>query len=152
MVTIEIAGYELDPDRFYDSRTHMWVELREGDERARVGIDPLGRETSGDVVALSLSAPGTQLRRGGAFGDLEAAKFVGPLISPVTGTVLSVNDEVLAQPALLNGVPARHWLVEIVLEPSAAGELGGLLTGEEDLGPWFAAEVQRFRTQGAIAE
>lgn len=151
MVRIEIAGYELVADRLYDQGTHMWVELRDGD-RARVGMDPLGRETSGDVVALSLAAPGAQLRRGEAFGDLEAAKFVGPLLSPVTGVVARVNDEVLAAPGLLNGDPGRHWLVELDLDPAAAGELDQLLTGEDVLAPWFTAEVQRFRTQGAIAE
>jgi len=117
-----------------------------------VGMDPLGRETSGDVVALSLAPPGTELRRGEAFGDLEAAKFVGPLLSPVTGVVARVNDEVLAAPGLLNHDPERHWLVELDLDPSAVGELDELLTGEDALEPWFAAEVQRFRTQGAIAE
>lgn len=152
MVTIEIAGYELDPDRLYDARTHMWVELQEAGESARVGMDPLGQETSGDVVALSLAPPGAQLLRGETFGDLEAAKFVGPLISPVSGMVALVNDEVLGQPGLLNGAAGRHWLVEIALAPSARDELGELLTGADVLEPWFTAEVKRFRTQGAIAE
>lgn len=159
MVTFEIAGYELVADRLYDARTHMWVELQprclnqpHPPCRGRVGLDPLGRETSGDVVALSLEPWGTELRRGEPFGDLEAAKFVGPLISPVTGTMSAVNANVLADPGVLNADRLGLWLVEIALEPSASAELDELLTGESALGPWFEAEVQRFRTQGAIAE
>lgn len=151
MVSFDVAGYELYGDRHYDPGTHMWVLLQDGG-RARIGLDPLGRETSGDVVALSLHAPDTPVERGGPFGDLEAAKFVGPLISPVSGVIAVGNPAVLADPGLLNEDPATHWLAEIALDPAAAAELDELLLGEERVAPWFAAEVERFRTQGAIAE
>lgn len=151
MVTFDVAGYELHGDRLYDPGTHMWVALGEGSS-ARIGIDPLGRETSGDVVALSLHAPPAQIARGGPFGDLEAAKFVGPLISPVSGTMTAGNPDVLADPGLLNSDPGVHWLVELELDPAAASELDDLLRGEEQVAPWFEAEVARFRKQGAIAE
>lgn len=150
MVTFDVAGYELYGDRLYDPATHMWVRL-EG-SRARVGLDPLGRETSGDVVALSLEPAGTRIERGRPFGDLEAAKFVGPLVSPLSGTMTAGNPDVLADPGLLNTDPATHWLVELALDPARAAELDELLQGEERVAPWFAAEVQRFRTQGAIAQ
>jgi glycine cleavage system H protein len=152
MVTFEVAGYELVADRAYDPATHMWVELDRARRSARVGLDPLGRETSGDVVALSLHAPGTAVRRGEAFGDLEAAKFVGPLSSPVSGVIAARSEAVLAEPWLLNHDAAGQWLVEIELDPAAHGELDELLTGEPALREWFAAEVERFRRQGAIAE
>lgn len=149
-MSIEIAGYELHLDRLYDPATHMWVELHE--DRARIGLDPLGSETSGDIVALSLVEPGTTVRQGQSMGDLEAAKFVGPLVSPVTGTVEEVNRDVLLEPALLNSDPAANWLVVVALDPSTSHELDAFLSGAEQLHPWFTAEVDRFRTQGAIAE
>lgn len=156
MLTLEVAGYRLAPHRLYDPQTHMWVELRGHDsDRGRhawIGMDPLGRETSGDVVALSLEPCGTQLTRGDRFGDMEAAKFVGPLITPVSGVMMAVNDQVLAAPGLLNGDPMAHWLVEVALEREPSAELGELLTGPDALSMWFEAEVLRFRTQGAIAE
>jgi len=149
MVTFDVAGYELLADRRYDPATHMWVDLGE-DGHARIGLDPLGRETSGDVVALSLREPGTVVQRGQPFGDLEAAKFVGPLIAPVSGAVSACNELVLADPGVLNVDPARHWLVAV--GPLDVAELDGMLRGEAEVAPWFAAEVERFRTQGAIAE
>ncbi|UTI66881.1 glycine cleavage system protein H [Paraconexibacter antarcticus] len=148
---IEIAGYELRLDRLYDPATHMWVQLQEGC-RARIGLDPLSSETSGDVVALSLVEPGTIVAQGESVGDLEAAKFVGPLVSPVTGTVDEVNRDVLLEPALLNRDPATNWLVTVALDPSTRHELDAFLSGAEQLRPWFTVEVDRFRTQGAIAE
>lgn len=149
MVTFDVAGYDLVAGRRYDPDTHMWVDLTP-DGRALIGIDPLGRETSGDVVALSLREPGTALRRGQPFGDLEAAKFVGPLIAPLSGEVVACNELVLADPGLLNSDPASNWLVTI--QPLEIAELDGMLRGEDEVAPWFAAEVERFRRQGAIAE
>lgn len=143
----ELLGYRLEADRGYDPETHLWVH-RCGPADVRVGFDPLGRETSGDIVAISFVAVGTRVDRGGELGSLEAAKFVGPLIAPVAGIVRVHNQAVVADPGLLNEDPMAHWLVELELD----GEPAGLLHGEADVAGWFAAEVARFRAQGAIAE
>ncbi len=145
----EVAGYRLSARRFYHPALHLWLE-RTSTGRAQVGFDPLGRETRGDVVELSLVEPGTPVEGGEAFGSLEAAKFVGPLEAPLGGTVTTVNHEVVANPGLLNEDPNTAWLVE--LELADAAELDGMLRGEEQVRPWFAAEVERFRHEGAVAE
>lgn len=144
-----VDGYALAADRRYDPDRHLWVQLVDV-AVARIGFDPLGRETSGDIVALSLREPGTRVDRGHELGSVEAAKFVGPLESPLTGTVLDRNERVLASPGVLNDDPLGHWLVELAVEEP--DELDGLLEGEDEVAPWFAAEVARFRAQGAIAE
>lgn len=145
----DVAGYELRADRSYDPDTHLWVELRPAG-RARIGFDPLGRETCGDVVQVSFERPGSTVRRGEPFGNVEAAKFVGPLLSPLTGTLAAVNQELVGNPGLVNEAPDLHWLVE--LEDWDQSEAASLLHGEQPVSEWFAAEVERFRSRGAIAE
>ena len=76
-----VAGFPLALDRRYQAETHMWV-LPTDPGRARIGMDPLGIETSGTLAQLSFVPVGTQLTAGRPFGQLEAAKFVGPLVSP----------------------------------------------------------------------
>lgn len=146
----EVGGYRLRADRHYDAERHFWVELQPGSRRVRVGFDPLGRETSGDIVEISLAEIGENVKRGEPFGNLEAAKFVGPLQAPVSGVVSRRNVQVVSRPGALNEDPNEAWLVEIELADSA--ELSQLLTGEEQLRPWFAAEIERYRRQGAVAE
>lgn len=148
-MSLEVAGYRLRAERLYDSETHLWVEPRPR-TRARVGFDPLGAETCGDIVVLSFAERGSSVRRGEPFGDVEAAKFVGPLVAPVSGVVAAHNDALTDSPWLVNEEPFAHWLVE--LELADPGELGELLEGEERVAAWFEAEVERFRTKGAIAE
>ncbi len=146
----EVGGYRLKADRHYDPERHLWIELAPGSRTARVGFDPLGRETSGDIVEVSLADVGERVRRGEQFGNVEAAKFVGPLQAPISGVVSGRNATVLSRPGALNEDPNEVWLIE--LEVSDTSELSLLLTGEEALRPWYAAEIERYRQQGAVAE
>ncbi len=83
------------------------------DKTGRCGLEPAEAEATGDIVALSLVPIGTRVARGDAFGSLEAAKFVGPLIAPASGVVRAHNAAVLASPGLVNRDPLGAWLVEI---------------------------------------
>ncbi len=144
-----VAGYELAADRAYDPATNLWVaEL--GNGKVRIGFDPLGAETTGDIVAISFAPVGTRLNRGEPLATVEAAKFVGPLAAPVGGTVLTTNDDIASAPGVVNADPLRSWLVE--LDDVDRGELDQLLRGEDEVATWFAAAVERFRREGAIAE
>lgn len=145
-----VGPFCLAEDYYYDRETHLWVMLT-GGERARCGLDPLASETSGDIVAVSFEPVGTRVERGGAFGNLEAAKFVGPLISPVSGSISVRNEGVIANPTLLNQDSLEHWLVELELE-DAEPELTELLFGKEQVTGWFEGEIERFKETGMIAE
>jgi glycine cleavage system H protein len=124
-----VNGFPVATDRLYHAATHMWVAIT-GDI-ARIGLDALGIETSGALAQLSVLAPGAQVTAGRPFGQLEAAKFVGPLVSPVSGTLVAVNEPVLAQPD-----SARS----------------GLLAGHDEIIRWFAAAVDGYRARGVLAE
>jgi glycine cleavage system H protein len=147
--TFTVAGYELAANRRYDPDTNLWL-AESGGGHVRVGFDPLGAETTGDIVAVAFVPVGTNLTSGETLATVEAAKFVGPLATPVGGTVLAVNDDVVAAPGSINADPLGTWLVE--LGDVDESDLERLLSGEQVVAPWFAAAVERFRREGAIAE
>ena len=148
---VDVQGFPLALDRRYQADTHMWVQLA-GPGHARIGMDPLGIETSGTLAQLSFLAAGTELAAGRPFGQLEAAKFVGPLVSPVSGTVLAVNDAVVADPGLAERDPyGAGWLVEVSLS-DADGDLAALLGGADEITRWFAASLAGYRLTGVIAQ
>jgi glycine cleavage system H protein len=140
-----VAGYQLAEDRRYDPDTNLWV-----DPDGRVGYDPLGAQSTGDIVAISFVPVGTRVARGDALATVEAAKFVGPLPAPVGGTVRACNEQVLVAPGSINADPLGIWLVE--LDEIDQADLDRLLHGEEAVAPWFAAAVERFKELGALAE
>lgn len=147
---VEVSGYPLALDRLYCADTHMWVRPVTP-ELVRVGLDPLGVETNGTLAQLSFVEPGTEVVRGGSFGQLEAAKFVGPLASPLAGTVTSTNLDVITDPGRVERDPyGEGWLVELSL--GDAEDLAGLLRTREEITSWFAQTVADYRLKGVIAE
>ena len=146
----EVAGFAVALDRAYDPAGHFWVSMV-GPTSARIGMDALGVETSGTLAQLAFLPVGESLKRGEAFGSLEAAKFVGPLTSPLSGTVTATNDAVVIDPALVERDPyGDGWLVELTLaDPSEVGEL---ISGADAVPAWFSAEVEDYRLKGVLAE
>ena len=146
----EVAGFGVALDRAYDPAGHFWVSMLSAD-RARIGMDSLGVETSGTLAQLAFLPVGENLKRGEAFGSLEAAKFVGPLTTPLSGTVIATNAAVVADPALVERDPyGEGWLIELAL--TDPGELGELISGADAIPGWFAAEVEEYRLKGVLAE
>jgi glycine cleavage system H protein len=147
---VEVAGFGVALDRAYDGTGHFWVSMV-GPDRARVGMDALGVETSGTLAQLAFLPVGEHLKRGEAFGSLEAAKFVGPLTSPLSGTVSATNDAVVADPALVERDPyGAGWLIELDL--ADPGELSDLVSGSQPIKVWFEAEIEDYRMKGVLAE
>jgi glycine cleavage system H protein len=147
--SFEVDGYTLAADRSYDPGTNLWVAAHAAD-RVRIGFDPLGAETTGDVVAISFVPVGTRVQRGEPLATVEAAKFVGPVPAPIGGIVAGGNPELLANPARINLDPLAAWIAE--LSDPDSEDLEGLLHGEAAVTPWFHDAVLRFRRQGAIAQ
>ena len=148
---LAILGYPLALDRLYQPDTHMWVRPA-GAGLVRVGMDALGVQTSGTLAQLSFRAAGTALAAGRPFGELEAAKFVGPLVSPVTGTLTAVNEAIAADPGLAEQDPyGAGWLVEASIA-GAAQELPGLLADPDQIIAWFTAKVQEYQLKGVLAQ
>ena len=150
---LQVDGFPLALDRLYHPETHMWIALSgpASTPTARIGIDALGVETSGTLAQLSLPDAGTGLVAGRPFGQLEAAKFVGPLVSPVAGTVTAVNHAVAADPGLAERDPyGEGWLIEARLT-GPVREQTGLLADSEEIRRWFAAKLADYRLKGVIA-
>jgi glycine cleavage system H protein len=104
---------------------HEWV-LVEG-STATVGITAYAAEKLGDVVFVELPAVGSDVASGTVVGEIESTKSVGELFAPVNGTVLEVNDAVVADPSIVNSDPfGEGWLIKV-----SFAELPALLSHDE---------------------
>ncbi len=94
------------------SQTHEWVAV-EG-EVATVGITDFAQSQLGDVVFLELPRVGQRLTAGESFGVIESVKAASDLYSPLTGTVVEINNRLADNPELVNGDPlGEGWLVKV---------------------------------------
>ena len=93
------------------SKTHEWV--KEEDGLTVIGISDFAQDALGDVVFVNLPGEGDEVTAGEAFGDVESVKAVSDLVSPVTGTVCAVNEDLLDEPEQLNKAPYDAWLIKV---------------------------------------
>ena len=101
----------LYPVELQYSKSHEWVKAEDG--VTVVGISDFAQNALGDVVFVNLPAEGDSVAAGEAFGDVESVKAVSDLVSPVTGTVSAVNEELLDAPEMLNSDPYGAWLIKV---------------------------------------
>ena len=93
------------------SKSHEWIKM-EGDVSV-IGISDFAQDALGDVVFINLPEEGDSVAAGEAFGDVESVKAVSDLISPVSGAVCAVNEELLDAPELLNEDPYGAWIIKV---------------------------------------
>ena len=99
-----------NPDLKY-TKSHEWVRM-DGDV-AVVGISDFAQDALGDLVFVNLPQVGDDVTAGEAFGDVESVKAVSDLMSPVTGVVCEINEELLDAPENLNNDPYGAWIIKV---------------------------------------
>ena len=93
------------------SKSHEWIRYEDG--VAVIGISDFAQDALGDVVFVNLPAVGDEVTAGEAFGDVESVKAVSDLISPVSGVVLEINEELEDSPENLNEDPYGAWIIKV---------------------------------------
>ena len=99
-----------NPDVKY-TKSHEWIRM-DGDV-AVIGISDYAQDALGDLVFVNLPQVGDEVTAGESFGDVESVKAVSDLMSPVTGTVCEINEELLDAPENLNNDPFGAWIIKV---------------------------------------
>ena len=115
-------------DRRYSSE-HEWVRLLE-DGTAEVGITEFAAESLGDVVYVELPAVGATIAQFEKMGEIESVKAVSDLYTPVSGTVVEVNEEASDSPEVVNDGPfGPGWLIKVSIKEES--ELDKLMSADQ---------------------
>lgn len=101
----------------YYSESHEYVKI-EGDF-AYVGITDYAQNALGNVVYVDLPEIDDEVEADEDFGAVESVKAASDLISPVTGTVVEVNEALEDKPELLNENPFENWIIKVKLSDTA---------------------------------
>ncbi len=106
----------------YYSETHEYVRV-EG-EFGYVGISDYAQHALGNVVYVDMPEVDDDVEAGEEFGAVESVKAASDLISPVSGTVVEVNEALDDQPELLNADAFANWIIKVKLsDPSELDNL-----------------------------
>jgi glycine cleavage system H protein len=111
------------------SKDHEWVQQLEGNT-VRIGISDYAQHALGDIVFVENAEVDSEIKASEAIGSIESVKAVSDLITPVSGSVVRVNEELEDVPQSINEQPYEGgWILEVEL--SNPEELKGLLSEEE---------------------
>jgi glycine cleavage system H protein len=118
------------PDELRYTAEHEWIAI--SGSMASVGITDYAQQALGDVVYVSVPAPGTRVTAGEPCGEVESTKSVSDIYSPVDGEVSEVNPDLEDDPALVNSDPyGAGWLFKVQLDDSSGELPPGLLSATE---------------------
>lgn len=118
----------MNPDDIKYHREHTWVRV-EG-KRATIGITDYAQHQLGDIVYVDLPETETEVDADSDLSEIESTKATSPVISPVSGMVVEVNEDLADSPEIVNEDPyGNGWLA--VLEMSDPSEVNDLMRREE---------------------
>tara|TARA_B100000519_G_scaffold174863_1_gene163064 strand:+ start:471 stop:848 length:378 start_codon:yes stop_codon:yes gene_type:complete len=100
------------PNHLLYTKEHEWIEFK--DDLAIVGITDYAQSQLGDVIFVEFPEIGANLDIGSSFGEIEAVKTVSDLFAPISGNIISINDEIEDTPDLVNTDPyGEGWLIKM---------------------------------------
>jgi glycine cleavage system H protein len=110
------------PTNYRYTREHEWIEA--SGKTASVGITDHAQDSLGDIVFVELPKVGDKVEKGKVFGSVESVKAVSDLYSPVTGTVIEVNQELATAPEKINTDAHTAWILKVEMtDPSEVDQL-----------------------------
>lgn len=110
----------LDDLRYADS--HEWVKV-DGDI-ATVGISDYAQHALGNIVYVDVPEVGDEVTQGEDFGAVESVKAASDLLSPVSGEVIEVNENLEDAPESINEDAYANWIMKVRMsDPSEVEKL-----------------------------
>jgi len=118
----------MNPDDIKYHREHAWIRV-EG-KNATIGITDFAQQQLGDIVYVDIPEAETEVDADSELCEIESTKATSPVISPVSGSVLEVNEDLEDSPEIINEDPyGNGWLVVIAMSDPA--EVNDLMNRDE---------------------
>ena len=118
------------PMDLYFIDDHTWVLVE--DDIGTIGLSDYAQTELSEIVYIDLPNVGSEVVQGSPFGTIEAMKTVAELISPMSGEIVEINDDLENDPRLVNSDPyGEGWMIKIKIhEPD---EIENIMTPQEYL-------------------
>ncbi len=135
----DVRGCHLPDELLYDVENHIWLKEMD-DGNVRLGMTTIATAMAGLLVAFTPKKAGRAVQAGKSCATVESGKWVGPAKSAAGGTVIAVNDELVAKPALANEDPyGAGWMV--ILKPDDWAGAKATLTPGAQVAPKYEAKM-----------
>ena len=118
----------MDLDKLKYHKEHAWVKV--SGRKATIGITDYAQDSLGDIVYIELPEIDSDVEIDSEIGEIESTKATSSIISPISGRIVDVNDELSESPELINEDPyGKGWIA--LLELDDISELDDLMDASE---------------------
>lgn len=115
-------------DELYYTKEHIWVKIE--NDVATIGITDYAQSQLGDVVFIELPEVGREVESGEVIATVESIKAVSEIYSPLTGKIISINEDLANEPSFLNSDPyGDGWICDIQMKDLT--EIEDLMTADD---------------------
>jgi len=143
----KILGKYDFPEQYHYSEDHMWAKIE--DRKVRIGLTDFGQQIAGKILMVRPRPLGKMVAQGRILGTMETGKWVGPLRSPVSGTIVGFNEALRAVKTadLVNKDPyGAGWM--FITEPTnLEDDLRNLMSDSGKIEEWLKEEIERVEAE-----
>jgi glycine cleavage system H protein len=134
-----VRGCNLPDDLLYDVENHSWFkELDDGN--VRFGMTSVATALAGRLVAVTPKKVGRNVEAGKSCATIESGKWVGPAKSAAAGSIVMINDDLVASPHIANEDPyGAGWL--LVIKPQDWASVKAALTPGAQVAAKYEAKM-----------
>jgi glycine cleavage system H protein len=127
-IYLKKKGAAMNPDDFKYHKEHTWVKV--SGKKGTIGITDYAQDALGDIVYIDLPEVDSTVEANTEMSEIESTKATSSVISPVSGKILEVNEELSESPEVINEEPyGKGWIAVIELENDS--ELDDLMDAAE---------------------
>ena len=105
----------MNPEDVRYHKEHTWVKV--SGRKGTIGITDYAQDALGDIVYIDLPEVDSDVEANSEISEIESTKATSSVISPVSGKVLEVNEDLLETPEIINEDPYdKGWIAVIEIE------------------------------------
>ncbi len=111
----------MNPENIKYHKEHTWVKI--SGKKATIGITNYAQESLGDIVYIDLPEQDTSVEANTELSEIESTKTTSSVISPVSGTVMQVNEDLAETPEIINEDPyGKGWIAVLEIEDESQAD------------------------------
>ena len=118
-----LRGYEFPDSLWYEPELMIWL-APDGESGLHIGLSALALATAGEFLVFAARPLGARVEAGRAIGNVETAKTVNSVRTPIGGCIAEINEKVEANGEWIGRDPYQSWLVRLVPEWPPDGDPG----------------------------
>lgn len=146
---MEIDHCSFPEDVLYDPDNFVWAKF-EGERLVRVGITSVLSSLAGRLINVSLKKINLNIAMGRSLGTIESGRYFGVVRSPVTGSIVEINNAVVNNPKIINEFPYTDGWISVIKNENLNSEIKYLSTIQScrDL---IRSQIHRLHTRCFVA-